>query len=221
MQHLKGNATSIDSKNLAAIRLVTRLVGPLSSGGECNIYSGPTLDFFNQHVPASNELIEVHYRGLGRSMARVTNPGSIAAERRGTDDGVHGAIRHVKLLPARTSVDCENAALAVLADAATAGWTGRYETWSDFLPGNAQGIFSGDAINLNVPSRSAAFQAIITEVQIAVHDLGGEHSLYQIQLAAATAEKLSFEFDAAKTSAALNVTPVSSARRLETRFFWT
>src|SRR5205823_4776687 len=40
----------------------TRLVGPLSSGGECNIYSGPTLDFFSPYVPALNELIEVHYR---------------------------------------------------------------------------------------------------------------------------------------------------------------
>ncbi len=190
----------------------TRLVGPLSSGGECNIYSGPTLDFFSQHVPATNELIEVHYRGGGRAMARVTNPASIAAEQRGADDGMHGAIRHVKLPPARTSVDCENAALAVLADAATGGWTGKYETWSDFLTGSVQDIFPGDAINVNVPSRSAVFQAIATEVQIMVHDFRSEHSLYQIQLAAAFAEKLSFEFDATKTSAALNVTPVTSAQ---------
>jgi hypothetical protein len=190
----------------------TRLVGPLSSGGECNIYSGPTLDFFSQHVPASNELIEVHYRGRGRAMARVTNPASIAAEQRGADDGVHGAVRHLKSPPARTSVDCENAGLAVLADAALAGWTGKYETWSDFLPGSAQDIFPGDAINVNVPSRSAVFLAIATEVQIAVHDLGGEHSLYQIQFAAAIADKLSFEFDATKTLAALSVLPITNAQ---------
>ena len=162
--------------------------------------------------PALTTVSEVHYRGLGRAMARVINPASIAAEQRGADDGTHGAIRHLKLPPARTSVDCENAALALLADAAAAGWTGRYETWSDFLPGNIQDIFPGDAINLNISSRTAVFQAIATEVQVMVHDLPGEHMVYQIQLVAAIAEELAFEFDATKTSAALNLTPVSNSQ---------
>ena len=52
----------------------TRLVGPLSSGGECNLFAGPTLDFFTAYVLAPSELLEVRYRGAGRAMARVTNP---------------------------------------------------------------------------------------------------------------------------------------------------
>jgi hypothetical protein len=189
-----------------------RLVGPLSSGGECNVYSGPTLDFFTQYVPVLNELIEVHYRGRGRAMARVTNPSSIAAEQHGMDDGVRGTVRHVKSPPARTSIDCENAALALLSDSATAGWTGEYETWSDFLPGGAQDIFPGDAMKVNVPSRAAMFQAVVSEVEIAFNDLAGDHSRYQIQFADDSARNLSFEFDSSKSSLALNLKLITNAQ---------
>jgi hypothetical protein len=190
----------------------TRLVGPLSAGGECNIYSGPTLNFFNPSVPALNELIEVHYRGLGRAMARVTNPASISAEAHGIDDGVHGVVRHTRLPLARTAVDCENAAVALLSDGAGSGWAGKYETWSDFLPGGAQDIFPGDALNVNIPSRAAAFQAIVYEVNITCKDLAGEHSVYQIQFADDAAKNHAFEFDATKTAAALNVSPITTAQ---------
>jgi hypothetical protein len=92
-------------------------------------------------VPALNEVLEVHYRGVGRAMARIHNPASIAAQQHGIDDGLHGTVRHLQAPRARTSMDCENAALALLSDGATHGWIGAYETWSDFLPGAAQDIF--------------------------------------------------------------------------------
>ncbi len=41
----------------------TLLVGALSDGAECNITSGPALDFFTAYVPAPNQLIQVRYRG--------------------------------------------------------------------------------------------------------------------------------------------------------------
>ncbi len=196
----------------------TRLVGPLSSGGECNVYSGPTLDFFSLYVPALNELVEVHYRGHARAMARVTDPTSIAQQQHGIDDGVRSLVHHMKAPPARTSADCENGALAAVTDAAMAGWAGKYETWSDFLPGGATDIFPGDALNVNVSSRAATFQGIVTQVQISCDDLCGDHSLYQIEFAAANAEKFSFEFDSAVlnnilTAAALNqLAPITSAQ---------
>ena len=173
----------------------TRLVGPLSSGGECNIYSGSSLSFFTQYVPALNEAIEVHYRGRGRAMARVTNPSSISAERRGIDDGVHAAVHHLKLPPARTSGDCENAALVIVTDGATASYAGKYQTWSDFLPGGAQDIFPGDALAVNIPSRSAVFQGIVKEVAITINDLAGEHCFYAIDFEQDGSSDLAFEFD--------------------------
>ena len=201
---------------------VTRLVGSLSSGCECNVFSGTTLDFFSAFVPPVNQQIEVHYRGqygsdsllstVGRAMARVTNPASITAEQRGIDNGVRGTVRHVKFPPARTSADCENAALALLSDGATAGWTGKYETWSDFLPGGAQDIFPGAALSLNVPSCSANFEAVVREVEIIFEDLAGEHSLYKIQFADDAARTLSFVTEAAKVAIALNIGPITTAQ---------
>jgi hypothetical protein len=125
---------------------------------------------------------------------------------------VHGVVRHAKLPPARTAVDCENAAVGLLSDAAGSGWAGKYETWSDFLPGGTQDIFPGDALNVNIPSRAAAFQAIVHEVQITCKDLAGEHSIYQIQFADVAAKNPAFEFDATKTAAALNVTPITTVQ---------
>lgn len=201
---------------------VTRLVGPLSSGCECNVISGTTLDFFTQYVPPLNQQIEVHYRGqrgsdslllgVGQAMARVTNPASIAAQQHGVDNGVRSAVRHVKSPPARTSADCENAGLALLSDGATAGWTGKYETWSDFLPGGAQDIFPGDALAVNIPSCSANFQVIVREVEIKFSDFAGDHSLYQIQFANDAAKTLSFEFEAAKVKVPLNITAIPYAQ---------
>jgi len=201
---------------------VSRLVGPLSSGCECNVISGTTLDFFSANVPAANQYIEVHYRGqygsesllatVGRAMARVTNPASITAQERGIDNGVRSAVRHLKSPAARTTADCENAALALLSDGATAGWTGKYEVWSDFLPGAAQDIFPGDALAVNVPSRSANFQAVVREVEIAFQDLAGEHSLYRVQFADDAAKTLSFELEAAKIATPLAITPITNAQ---------
>jgi len=158
----------------------TRLVGDLREGAECTITSSDTLEFYSEYVPAANEQIEVHYRGRDRALAWVTNPVSIAAEAYGIDDGARAAVRHVRLPLARTDTDCENAALAILEDSASANWAGEYRTWSDFLPDGASDIFPGDGLNVNVPSCGAAFSAIVREVQIAVQDLEGEHSVYQI-----------------------------------------
>src|SRR5271154_3566618 len=114
---------------------------------------------------------EVHYRGLGPALARITNPASIAAQQRGIDNGLHGAVRHPKEPPARTAADCEMAALALLDDATGPAWTGEYDVWSDFLPGNATDIFPGDALIIAVPSRGAAFPAIVSDVEITVSNL--------------------------------------------------
>ena len=70
----------------------TRLVGGLSEGAECTVISGSTLDFFPQYVLAPNEVLEVHYRGAERAMARVTNPASISAQQTSNSNGVYGTV---------------------------------------------------------------------------------------------------------------------------------
>ena len=156
--------------------------------------------------------IEVRYRGYGRAMARVTNPASIAAEQRGIDDGVRATIGHVKSPQARTSVDCENAALAIVADRAVAASGGSYQVWSDFLPGGAQDIFPGDGLDIDLPSQGATFAAVAEEVVVTVRDVADDHCEYQINFADARNENLAFELDSARSSAALNVSPITNTQ---------
>ena len=187
----------------------TRLVGSLSEGAECLVTKDPALHFFPQYVPAANELIEVRYRGLRRALARVINPASIAAQASGSDDGVRGIVRNVQIPPPRTAVDCENAALAMLDDATGAAWAGEYETWSDFLPGNAEDIFPGDAVDVVADSRGATFRAIVREVDIEVKDLEGEHSAYKIRFADDVSDPLGFAFDTGRVFDLGDVTQAS------------
>jgi hypothetical protein len=191
---------------------VTQLVGSLEEGGECEITSSSALEFYPQYAPAANQLIAVDYRSLGHALARVTNPASVAAQQRGTDNGLHGAVRHLKVPPARTAADCETAALALLDDTTGPAWTGEYDVWSDFLPGNTADIFPGDALHVTVPSRGAVFAAIVSEVEITIENLEGEHFSYKIKFANDAAKALAFEFEAAKSKLSLFVNQLTNAQ---------
>ena len=152
-----------------------------------------------QTIPTTT-ISEVHYRSSGSAVARVTNPASIAAQQRGIDNGLHGAVRRLSEPPARTASDCETAALALLDDAISPAWTGEYSVWSDFLPGNADDIFPGDALNVTVPSRGAAFLAIVSVVEITMQNLAGEHLSYKITFSNDAAKAVAFEFESSKSA---------------------
>src|SRR5437879_1285416 len=185
----------------------TRLVGSLSDGAECKILSSPALEFFPKYAPASGEFIEVRYRGFGRAVARVNNPQSIFQQAHGTDDGVRAAVRDVHAPSPRTASDCENAALALLDGAAPIVWSGEYTIWSDFLPGNASDIFPGDRLDVNIPSRSSPFEAIVSEVQIELRHLADDHSMYKLVFEDNRAAALAFAFQ--QSNAAPPVEPDS------------
>ncbi len=172
---------------------ITQLVGPLSDGAECEITSDPSLDFYPEYVPALNQLIVASYRGSGRAVAQVENATSVASLQNGADDGTRGSVRAVKTPEARTDVDCENAALAILDDSTGTAWSGTYETWSDFLPGAADDIFPGDAIAVNVPTRGTAFTAVVREVEIQISDPADDRGFYTIIFANDLAVPLGME----------------------------
>jgi len=125
----------------------------------------------------------------------------------GADDGTRGTVRVAKMPAARTDVDCENAALAILDDATGTAWSGIYETWSDFLPGAADDIFPGDAITVNVPSRGASFVAIVREVEMQVADPADDRSFYKLGFANDLASPLALEYAASATTIALQDMP--------------
>jgi hypothetical protein len=192
---------------LPSASYMTQLVGSLSDGAECEITSSPSVDFYPQYVPALNELIVVSYRGSGRAAAVVRNAASVASLQSGSDDGTRGAAREVKTPAARTSADCENAALAMLEDAGGAAWSGTYQTWSDFLPGAAVDIFPGDALAVDVPSRSATFTAVVRQVEIQVADPVDDRGLYKIEFANDLAGPLAMQSEVTLTTVPLQDMP--------------
>jgi hypothetical protein len=185
----------------------TQLVGSLSDGAECEITSSPSVDFYPQYVPALNELIVVSYRGSGRGAAEVQNAAGVTSLQNGSDDGTRGAVRDVKTPAARTGADCENAALAILEDAWGTAWSGSYQTWSDFLPGSAADIFPGDAVTVNVPSRGAAFTAIVRQVEIQVADPADDRGFYKIAFANDLAAPLAMQSAVTLTTVPLQDLP--------------
>jgi hypothetical protein len=187
----------------------SRLVGTIAEGCECLIAPNNQLQFFSQHVPASNETIVVRYRNRGRSIARVRDAASIAANVRPGDDGVRAGVRRVVEPSPRTSLDCENAAAALLDDSVQPAWGGSYECWNTFLPnGAASDPLPGDAVSVSVPSRAANFSAILREVEIACEDLNEDHSRYTLHFANEAAEPFAMAFDDGVTREELEaVTP--------------
>ncbi|MGA7220442.1 MAG: hypothetical protein WBX38_19155 [Candidatus Sulfotelmatobacter sp.] len=192
---------------LPSANYVTQLVGSLADGAACEISSDPSLDFYTQYVPPLNQLIIASYRGSGRAVAQVQNAASVASLQNGADNGTRGSVRVAKTPAARTDVDCENAALAILDDSTAAAWSGVYETWSDFLPGAANDIFPGDGITLNIPSRGAAFSAIVREVEIQISDPSDDRGYYTIGFANDLAEPLGIEYQASVTVLSVEDTP--------------
>src|SRR5271154_3970347 len=192
---------------LPSASYVTQLAGSLSDGAECEITSSPSVDFYPQYVPALNELIVVSYRGSGRAAAEVQNAASVSALQNGADNGTRGTVRVAKTPEARTDLDCENAALAILDDATGAAWLGTYATWSDFLPGAAADIFPGDAIAVNIPSRGASFTAIVRQVEIEIADPADDRGFYTIAFANDLASPLAIEYVATTTIIALQDMP--------------
>ena len=210
--------TYVTHNSLAQVRsalpnssYTTQLVESLSDGGQCLIASSTSLDFYPQYVPPLNTLIVASYRGSGRAVAEVANSANITGLQSGTDDGVRGTVRTMKVPSARTQADCENAALAILDDASGLAWVGTYQAWSDFLPGGADDIFPGDGLAVNVPSQNAAFSAIVRSVNIDVVDPAEDRGTYMIEFANDLAAPLAMQDGLSSTAI-----PVGNIVRLST-----
>jgi hypothetical protein len=116
-------------------------------------------------------------------------------------------VREVALPLPRTSADCEIAALALLDDASQ-GWSGEYQAWNRFLPGDASDIFPGDGLDVNIPSRIAAFSAIVREVDIQIVDIASETNRYTLRFVDAGDPSLGFTFSAALVKQTQVLTPI-------------
>src|SRR6266481_8986136 len=127
---------------------MTRLVGVAGEGVDCTLSATGKVTFLAGRVPIAGELVTVTYRGQQRAVARMEDAASVAAE---TSAGVPGAAQWLgKVVKpvARSSMDCESAALAVLSFSASrsAAAAGTYTAVNpvDVWPGDVLAMTSGE-----------------------------------------------------------------------------
>ena len=158
----------------------TRLVGSAGQGVDCEAVYGTQagspgkVTFFAGRVPVAGERITVSYRTQERAVARIADSASVAAETAaGAGVAVPGVSRwlgKVTAPVARSSADCESAAMAALAmaTARSAALAGTYATVNpvqDIWPGDVLAITSaGVTTSLLVKSVAAADAHAVPEL---------------------------------------------------------
>jgi hypothetical protein len=126
----------------------TRLVGVAGEGVDCKISATGKVTFFAGRVPIAGELVTVTYRGRQRAVARLEDAASVATERAAGVPGTAQWLGKVLKPVARSSMDCESAALAVLSFSASraAAAAGTYAAVNpvDVWPGDVLAMTSGE-----------------------------------------------------------------------------
>ena len=146
---------------------VVRRLGTTAQGADCRIERTGKLRFYSTSTPQPGELIAVSYRTTHRSVARLANAASIAQESNGgLLPGTAVWIGSVTSPAPRSSLDCENAASALLNLATNRGaaWKGKYTAWNmetqgDVWPGDVLAVSSTSAnLNANLVVRAVELE---------------------------------------------------------------
>ncbi len=170
----------------------TQRLGIATEGANAKVTSSGKLTFFPGNVPVNGALVYVSYRVSGRSVARLANATSIAAEGSATIPGTSRLVCSVTVPPARSSADCENAALALL-DAASnraAAWEGSYAGYNLHASGD---MWPGDVLAVNATSAGLQADLVVRRVEITCTNAAPELLSYKIGFANDWAELLSLK----------------------------
>jgi hypothetical protein len=126
---------------------MTRLIGVAGEGVDCQVSATGKVTFLAGRVPIAGELVTVTYRGQQRAIARLQDTASVAAEAAGGVPGTAQWLGKVLKPAARSSIDCESAAVAVLSFSASraAAASGTYQAVNpvDIWPGDVLAVTSG------------------------------------------------------------------------------
>ena len=164
--------------------LQTRLIGVAGQGVDCSVSYGTAagvsgkVTFLAGRVPVVGERITVSYRGERRSIARLASGTSIASEAVNGGPGVSRWLGRVTLPVARSSVDCESVAQAVLsfATSRTAAVAGSYA-----MVNPAQDIWPGDV--LAVTSAGVTSSLLVRSVVVKDGSAVPEVRRYEVKFA--------------------------------------
>jgi hypothetical protein len=172
---------------------IVRRIGTAAQGADCTLDRLGRLKFYPASTPQAGEVIAVTYRTRHRSIARMANAASIAAESQGgLLPGTACWMGTVTNPPARSSVDCESAASAMLTVSANraAAWTGKYTAWNPEQQGD---IWPGDTLAVASASAGITANLIVREVQIDVTTSVPSLAKYTLSFANDWAEDLSIK----------------------------
>ncbi len=164
---------------------MTRLIGVAGEGVDCKISATGKVTFFAGRIPIAGEIVTVTYRARQRAVARLEDAASVAAEAAGNVPGTAQWLGKVSKPPARSSVDCESAAMAVLSFSASraAAVSGTYEAVNP-----ADDIWPGDVLAFTTANQTMS--VVVRKVQVVDGLARPEMLTYKIAFANDWAEAL-------------------------------
>ena len=141
----------------------TRRVGTAADGAECHLTRTGSLTFYTGNAPALGETVAVQYRTVGRAVGRAVNADSQAELAAAGAPATAVWIGTVTEPAGRSSLDCRNAAMALVtaASSVSATWSGTYKTSNVALnsgrnSGAGVDVWPGDALLLTAASFPAS-----------------------------------------------------------------
>jgi len=149
-------------------------VGMLADASVCHLTRTGSLTFYTGNAPASGEIVAVNYRTIGRAVGRAVNAASQAALAAVGAPPIAVWIGTVTEPAGRSSLDCRNAATALVtaASSVSAAWSGTYGTTNVALnlgvtsTGTSGDVWPGDALQLNVTSLGLDAQVVVRAVTL-------------------------------------------------------
>jgi hypothetical protein len=196
----------------------TRRIGTTAESAECHVERTGKLVFYTGCIPIAGEQIAVSYRAISRAVGRAVNTASQQALAAAGSPATATWIGSVTEPPARSSLDCRNAALVMEQAAASVSalWSGAYK-------GNrtsfASDVWPGDALLLNAPSTSLNAQVVVRTVKVTYSPSSPDLVEYDISFANDWADDLAIKTSTtvpanAWLPAAVNLTVLGNLNRL-------
>ena len=182
----------------------TRLIGVAGEGVDCEVQNAngtAKVTFYAGRIPVAGEMVTVNYRRGSRAIARLEDPASVAVEAVGGANGTARWLGRVVTPVARSSDDCESAALAVLSfsTARSAALSGSYTAMVcsglGVEPFANSDVWPGDVLALT--ANGAEMQVIVRQVTIEDAHAAPEALRYKIGFANDWAEGMGIKLSEA------------------------
>lgn len=178
----------------------TRLIGAAGEGVDCTV-AGESVTFLAGRIPAAGELIAVSYRRSQRSIARIADTANFPLQ---TAAGLPATARwlgSVRAPAARSSVDCENAAAAVLSFSTDRAAAIEGRCTVENPPG--MDVWPGDLLCIAGGNGGESMEAIVRTVTITDAHCAPEVMRYDLSFANDWADALSLKLSTSMAADAL------------------